>query len=142
MNNRIIKFRAWDSSQRDMVDWDGITGHGSTMFMFMMQRNPYYHLMQFTGIVDKNKTEIYEGDIIKWDDMSKGAYWRVAVCEWCKNGCFGYRIVKNTLHELSTKEGYVFKSGNFIYSNGEELEVIGNIYENENLIIKSNKNDQ
>lgn len=55
--NRIIKFRAWDKKEKVMFVPDGL-------------KNPidfsknFVH-MQFTGLLDKDGKEIYEGDIIQ-----------------------------------------------------------------------------
>ena len=69
-------------------------------------------LMQFTGLLDKNGKEVFEGDIIKLYPN------RVRVIEYSEpNGCYMERGTSlNQLHSSS------------------EFEIIGNIYENPKLI--------
>jgi len=89
-------------------------------------------LMQYTGLKDCNGVEIYEGDVVKWDDMSDGTYWRIAEVIWDdKEALFVYRILSCIHCKLS--KGYVF-GGNFMYRDGKALEVIGNIHENPELL--------
>lgn len=91
--------------------------------------------MSCTGLKDKNGKLIYEGDIVKWDDNSKGKYWRVAVVELFP--ALQFRIIKNTAYELSMPEDHIFEYGSFIYKDTHNwLEIIGNVYENEELITK------
>ena len=77
-------------------------------------------LMQYTGLKDKNGKEIYEGDIIKtkiFNGKYENAevYWNVNA--WC------IRTKKETTGLFVTKGEY-------------GVEIIGNIYENQELLEK------
>lgn len=78
---RVIKFRAWDKTDRRMIVHEQefipikVTSAGvlklsprykEDLWFFL----PYdrFEIMQFTGLYDKNKNGIYEGDIMEWDD--------------------------------------------------------------------------
>ena len=126
---REIKFRAWLKEERKMVNVEtlfiGINrlcfGNSKTEDLFFRDFEEV-ELMQYTGLKDKNSKEIYEGDIvlIKLDETST---WYKTVVGF-KKGAF--------IANLIDKEDYVY-----IFHHGftgDDFEIIGNVYENKNLL--------
>jgi uncharacterized phage protein (TIGR01671 family) len=125
---RAIKFRAWDSDEKLMIQWfpqffsdmSPVTGFGSEF----PDSEGSIVLMQYTGLKDKNGVEIYEGDIVQ-----TGYAGIAAVAFHTKNiascGCC-----------FEAFSGSGFAAFNKLYGLGldDECEVIGNIYENPELI--------
>lgn len=124
---REIKFRAWDKDGKEMIEANGfyqkadpkISGNGLHLSDFLGinkdgtigKEHENIVLMQYTGLKDKNGVEIYEGDLLE-NNGNKPAEVRF------KNGCY---FAGNYNTELWT-----FAGGN--------KEVIGNIYENPELV--------
>ena len=90
-----------------------------------------YELMQYTGLKDKNGKEIYEGDIVKnIDDEMIGEI-------------FYHPLFFAFMFETKEGRGYLGQEANFTIDNEEDdrptycpyLEVIGNIYENKELLV-------
>lgn len=125
---REIKFRV--CSEEDGVLTDVITMSWFSMWVcFEVNGEKVYRdmskvvLMQYTGLKDMNGKEIYEGDIVKFADV-------VGYVEYY----LGSYIIK-------VRDGYgsFYDFFDFYNEKGdlvEELEVIGNIYENPELLEK------
>lgn len=80
-------------------------------------------LGQLTGLKDKNGKEIYEGSILKHDESLF-----VATID-----CFGVNFLGNNDHDYPNR----FDNKNLFYSE-HEWEIIGNIYENKELLEAKN----
>src|SRR5699024_10202225 len=101
---REIKFRSWDEENKEMNFWD-------------INNIPLFDVdivMQFTGLKDKNGTEIYEGDIIKYQNHN-------------------YEMKFYVPHfSILTADGYILNSTDF--------DIVGNIFENPELASYLNSN--
>lgn len=123
---REIKFRAWDDENNCMVKVSKLhlgkkmmVEHDKSEWNWYTRETP---IMQFTGLTDKNGKEIYEGDIVTY-----GA-WDVDIDEdWRHSPALvEYKDEKTAF--------YLTKSCNIHLAGLRELEVLGNIYENPELI--------
>ena len=141
MNTR-FKFRAWDKKTKGMASWEMILRHAWTVVM--LYDSLEWEVMQFTGILDKNGKEIYEGDIVrKWcgsEDFCKRNKMTGTV-EWhdagfiCTTHDKEIKVKGGTRHNTMQKmwEVHSWMGGHHCLNDGY-LEVIGNIYENSDLL--------
>lgn len=131
---REIKFRAWDKKEKKMISFSDINvligdyGCSLEKAFELARRGDYLRkdqikLMQYTGLKDKDGKEVYEGDIIKaWGGMNSET--KVFPVEYTNSSAYqnsyaGYKILCD------------------IWFSGDGCEVIGNIYENPELLTVS-----
>ena len=126
---RDIKFRAWDKDERKMIYEvektydDTCRGKGVYEACFGdVLESDRYEVMQFTGLHDGKFKEVYEGDIVTVLPRFKGRTYTGPIV--FKGGAF-------------VAEGFYFPHHDDptdVWEAGEYVEVIGNIYENPELI--------
>lgn len=127
---RDIKFRAWNKILNRMDNWYDLVDK-NLRNIFIMKDHNGYELMQYTGLHDKNGKEIYEGDIVKIHKHSYDYGLKQDEIGQIKfiDGAFGFYREKTKneyyFNDLATENGY----GELDY-----YEVIGNVWENGNLL--------
>lgn len=124
--SREIKFRAWVKKEKEMTKVLGLETRDYATLNVLYNDNSKctlgifaVEIMQYTGLKDKNGKEIYEGDIVILNDAEE------------ENRC----VVKYKYGSYILVDGDLRES----LSNVEDrfLEVVGNIYENKNLLEKN-----
>lgn len=131
---REIKFRAWDNIRHKMhfnVE-EGVDLGVSVNFACILRTSSEmidFDVMQFTGLKDKNGKDIYEWDIVqKWHYNKKKWIAIVEHIDYIDSKIDGYKG-KNV-------SGFYLVNDDWDYPNEEfvDIEVIGNIYENPELL--------
>lgn len=128
-----IKFRAWDTEKKEMVEVLSMSFNDDEIHLMDKECRIWTTVkdyiaipMQYTGLRDKNGIEIYEGDII----LAGHYKWKCKVV-WDEE-CARFIGLTN---EEDVKIVYVdMKDRN----HESAVEVIGNIYENPELLLPLN----
>lgn len=118
----VPKFRAFLTETKTMHDVLQIDLSRSMVSLKIENASEWYWfkevvLMQSTGLKDKNGVEIFEGDIIVWEYSEKPqeVFWDNSICGFSTKHYHLWRTVK-------------------------KVKVIGNIYENPNLLEQADEN--
>ncbi len=132
---REIKFRIWNKEKEIMENGLGVF----VAFSGIVFRNTRKDAgeednlisdkniipLQYTGLKDKNGKEIYEGDILE----ETGCVYSI---NWDENEYLGEQVIQ---------DGYFIKKEDRLFitlTDLQDCEVIGNIYENPELVEKKN----
>ena len=122
----MMKFRAWNEQAKDMYQ-------DHTVKKFGFDRDWKY--MQFTGLLDHKDKEIFEGDIIKCIDKNHTAIYNHKFKVYYVTNMAGFAIWDLDNHKNSSPHYLGF--GNYS-EKLFEYEVVGNIYENPDLLTLAN----
>lgn len=132
-----VNYRFWDTKERVMLDWDCIcqTAFNCTRkegneiqrygLMYFVFTTPQRFIpLQCTGLRDKNGKLIFEGDIVHKSGSKFNGEKIISEIEWCETSAhFVY-------------SDYIGIGGSHEFRTGTagKMEVLGNIYENPELI--------
>lgn len=137
--NRIRKYRAWDKIVGKMLDVLAINPMSQTIYVSHYQRHGNHgedillsydsvSLIEFTGLYDINGKEVYETDIIKFDEDYRHQNYRgnIGIITWYKNRACFFIDVKYSGYSQS----YIYDLTD-LHSN---TRIIGNIFETPELL--------
>lgn len=121
--SRVIKFRAWSPISED--EWRMGLPFEPFDPVFLSTGGTFPEgsvFMQFTGLLDKDGKEVYEGDIIEFDlqDGNK----EYGIVRWSEDGFWTTQDAKHQEELLSDE----------LKSNAYKYKLIGNIYEHKHLL--------
>ena len=123
MGQRQLKFRAWDNFCSKMITEESFVIINNTYHVFLEDGPEWTStnciIMQFTGLLDKNGKEIWEGDVVRYENKYLDVF------------------------EVRYNAGSFLQHGgdgrvDDIWCEWDKVEVIGNIYENPNLLEVNN----
>ena len=130
---REIKFRAYHKERKEMfeiasIDFEEKKAALSNGIIKLLNVDfKQFELLQYTGLKDKNGKEIYEGDIIKYKFPYDKRIKHISPVKFLE-----------TEASFGIKDRYENEIPLYTASSNNYFEVIGNIYENKNLLEENN----
>ena len=137
----IPKFRAWDKARNEM-NYKVMVGNCDTddenwtcPIIWIEEEKDWLHfddydsIMQSTGLKDKNGKEIFEGDIVQFEDcyeVSDFLYINIGIIEWCQGG-----------FHVTNRDSVLMED--LLDGDSLDVTIIGNIYENKDILEVTNE---
>jgi len=123
--NRLIKFRVWDKRETKGMSTQNMLYDAQLHHLWQdFVDYPGYELMQYTGLTDKNGKEIYEGDIVQYNQNS--SYDNMDFIAKWSDDKLGFIFQSNSGEQLVNQTPHLNRF--------KHLEVVGNIFENPELL--------
>lgn len=120
----MIKFRAWNSETKEIEVFETYE-EISELFLALSADDGFYSIMQSTGLKDKNGKEIFEGDII-----TNG----IDIVDVRNHETLGFYTMVNGREVFFRHGTSIEEFEEDIEGFTEIAEIIGNIYENPELL--------
>ena len=131
---RTIKFRGWHKQSRKMYLLDKIIHFR----LDTLNKQKGWIFQQYTGINDKNSVEIYEGDIVRFEDVGEEGYEYKEAFDFTNRACVcwnnGRFELEKIVYDNSAMLEYMYNSHEEFINEFKGFEVIGNVYENPELL--------
>ena len=128
----ILKFRAWDTHEQKMftndelIIWDGNVYANDSKKLSCNYLNGWSideaYLMQSTGLFDKNNKEIFEGDVVRQVRTQPTTENEIII--GVVTMLEGAWLIMNDGEQLASQ----------LWSETDENEIIGNVYENKDIL--------
>ena len=130
---REIKFRAWLQHEKEMSEVLVLDNQEEKVFVVRKDGAAGWRmfadieLTQYTGLKDRNGTEIYDGDYIRYSTRTINGSIYTHVCRVFQHESGTWRI--EGYHE----DNHSYETKGTVYAAHLICEVIGNVYENPEL---------
>ena len=120
------KFRAWSKAEKIMSDVKKIDFCNCEIDARSFEETEIEEviLMQSTGLKDKNGQEIFEGDIVQFEDCSEASdflYINTGIIEWCQGG-----------FHVTNRDSVLMED--LLDGDSLDVTILGSVYENLELL--------